>query len=491
MKRRWSRGIGKLPSSWRTVTGSVRDSIRVRVEKGRTLEVGIRSLTAACIMFLACGDPPEPEDPTQPPNFILIVVDTLRADRLRFAGYEKNLSPSFDALRSESVWFRNAYATSSWTLPSMASLFTSQFVSDHRVSNWGSRLSAEHVTVVDELKRAGYRTAMWTANLLVAGRRGFADRFDHYELVEHPKFEGGPPLTEFAFGAGSSLTRHALEWLRAGAAAGVQTPFFVYLHFMEPHTPYLCADDAAAECEPRALELNRKVLNFDWYLDSVERELLDELYDAEVSRMDAALRTLLDGLEAERLLENTWLILVSDHGELLGEWDMYMHGRTLYDAVVHVPLLVRRPSGRPGLVEIPVSLIDVAPTILDLAGLAAPGSFHGRSLRPALDGGALVERPVVSELMPLQASLDPRQKHFVAVMDGHEKYVMRSDGVLQRFDLASDPDERYALAARRNRFEELLEAAGLKFDPAAYTSREVSKPTLDMREALKALGYIP
>lgn len=450
----------------------------------------LATLCGLAASILGCDQISQLEEPKGPPNFLVIVVDTLRADRLQFAGYEAGKSPRFDALKAESVWFENAYATSSWTLPSTASLFTSKSVSSHRVSSWGSRLGPEQATVVDVLKEAGYRTGMWTANRVVAGRRGFTARFDHAELVVHPNFAGTAPLTEVAFGSGQALADRALVWLGGIADEEDPAPFFAYLHFMEPHGPYLCAPDASPDCPGRAYALNSKLVDLDWELSSQEEQLLDELYDADVSRMDRALEKLIEGVSAEGFMDNTWIVVVSDHGEMLGKDGMYGHGRTLYEDMVHVPLLLRSPTGSPGVIDTPVSLTDVAPTILDIAGLDIPTEFMGRSLRVAFEGGEVESRPIVSELLQVGALPDPRQKHFVSVRQGDQKFLMGTDGAVQRFDLSSDGDEEHAFEAPRDEFFRLLEAAGFEFDYAGYASPEFSAPTPRMRENLKALGYI-
>jgi arylsulfatase A-like enzyme len=447
------------------------------------------ALMAAGATTLACGDAPRPGAPDPAASFVLVVVDTLRADRLHFAGYSKDHSPSFDALRGDSIWFPNAYSTSSWTLPATASLFTSQLVSEHGVAHWGSRLLPEHITLVEELRRAGYRTGMWTANRIVAGERGFADRFEHYEFIEHPDYRGGPPLTEAAFGSAEAVVARALAWIRDGAGAG-GAPFFAYLHFMEPHAPYLCPPDTDTSCRERSVALNGKVISLQWNLSLEERRQIEAWYDADVARMDAALAELLAGLRAAGLLESSWVVLLADHGEMLGEWNMYMHGRTLYEPMVRVPLLFRPPGGGAGRVDDPVSLVDVAPTLLGLAGIAAPPSFSGRNLGPALQGGSISPRPVVSELFQVGAGADGRQKHYLAVTHGDRKFLVRTDGVLERFDLRSDAGENRALPADRREFEALLDAAGARFDLEAYSSGDHPAPTPEMREQLEALGYL-
>lgn len=446
----------------------------------------LRLLALASAACLACV----PRGP-HAPNFVLVVADTLRADHLHFAGHPRELSPAFDRLQRESTWFRRAYSTSAWTLPSTASLLLSQLPSQHGVVHWSSRLAPEQTGLAARLGAAGYRTGLFTANRIIAGGRGFESSFEYDEFLEHPEHAGGPPLTEAAFANGQALVERALAWLERTGGAHAPRPFFVYLHFMEPHAPYLCPDGAGEACEEQAKRLNAKLLELGWDLGAEERETLEQLYDADVVRMDGVLDALLRGLAAGGLLDDTWLIVVADHGELLGEWDMYMHGRTLYEELVHVPLLMRPPGGGGRVVDQAVSLIDVAPTVLDLAGLEPPAAFRGRSLRPLLDGRSLPSRAAVAELLPSRAGTDPRQRHLVAVTDGRRKFLLRTDGVLQRFDLLEDPGEQHPLPASQEEFERLLAEGGLRFDPSAYQDREIDPPSPEMLETLRRLGYVP
>lgn len=468
--------------------------------------MGVRSgfarLALCLIPLLAgCGEQGAGPSPKEPPSFVLVVVDTLRADRLGYAGFAPARTPAFDRLARQSLVLDAAYATTSWTLPSTASLFTSQYVSQHRVSSWGSRLAPEQPTFVEGLRAEGYRTGMWTANLVVAGRRGFAARFEAYELVRHPDFRPEPPLSASAFGAGTTISERALRWIRARVAGegGVEPrPFFAYLHYMEPHGPYLCPEDAPADCTVRARALNARILDLDWDLDADERALLQSLYDADVARMDDALAQLVEGLRDAGVLDRTWLFVVSDHGELLGEAGMYGHGRTLFEEMIRVPVLIRPPGDGAGPARgrrhpHPVSLVDVAPTILDLAGLPNPDAFVGRSLRPLLEGGALSQRPVLAELLQVGAEPDPRQRHAVAVRDGDVKLLQRMDGLVERIDLAagarrndaSEPSEEAA-----GRLAQLLEELGVDSADARGQAPAFREPTPRMRRQLEALGYL-
>jgi arylsulfatase A-like enzyme len=454
-----------------------------------------RALLLLAALAAGCGGgEPAPAPDRTPPDLVLVVSDTLRADYLHGSGPGRPATPAFDSLARDSVRFLAAWSTSSWTLPATASIFLSQLPSQHGVARWGSVLGAEPAALVDLLRGAGYRTGMWTANHIVAGGRGFAQRFDHYELVTHPGFRGGAPVDATAFGEGGELAARALAWMREVATAPGRPPFFAYLHFMEPHGPYLCPADAPPDCAERARALNQRLLEFRWSLDPGEKQFLAGLYAADVESMDAALAQLLAGLDGAGLSANAWVIVVADHGELLGEWDMYMHGRTLFEPLLHVPLLARGPGARPGPVETPVSLVDLAPTLLELAGLAAPPSFRGRSLAPALRGERLEDRPVVAELLQTYREQDARQRHVLAVRDGSRKLLVRTDGVVERYDLAADPDERRPLATRQGELGALLERAGLGsgFDVDAYlgVGSDAPEPSHEMREALRQLGYL-
>jgi arylsulfatase len=419
------------------------------------------------------------------------MVDTLRTDRLHFDDYENSATPNFEQLQHRSTWFSSAYSTSSWTLPSIASLFLSQHASTHGVSTWGSRSSSEQVTFVERLRAAGYRTGGWTANFLLPRGRGLARGFAEYELVKHPRWRPKiAPFTESAIAEGRDLTQKALAWLRDSGGPDPAAPFFVYLHYMEPHTPYLCPPSSQEGCKTQAEEVNRRLLAVQWRFSPEQKALIQQLYDADIARMDAVLGDLWRDLEASGLLENTWVILTSDHGELFGKRGLYIHGRTLYQPLIHVPLLFSSPSRAGSTVKVPVSLVDVAPTILDLAGVEVPPSFQGRSLRAALEDRSLSALPVVSELFSVTWKRNPMHLHRLAVVDGDTKLVMGVGGALERFDLQRDPHENHPHTATDAELDELLAAAGVRSKVTITGAPHVPELSPEMVEELKALGYI-
>jgi len=452
--------------------------------------------TALLLITAAVGVGCSPESQTKPdpaprPNFVLIVIDTLRADHLSFAGDRKNVLPAFGRLWSESIYFPNARSTSSWTLPATASLFVSQVPSQHGATAWASPLGKEHTTVVETLREAGYRTGGWSANHLIREERGFSRGFDSFELVTHPQWKfGTPPQSPYAFALAQDLTAKALAWLEETAAASGDDPFFIYLHFMEPHTPYLCPPGAGDACRSAAMDLNRHLASTFWNFDSEQASLINKFYDGDIRRMDSGLDHFYTAFEEVGFLENTWLIVTADHGEMLGEHDLYIHGNALYEETLRIPLFIRPPNPRKTSSTTPVSLIDIAPTILDVAGIEPPAAFEGRSLRPALEGRRLDPRPIVAELLPLRGKAGKHYRHILSVTSGSTKLVLGIDGTLERFDLSEDPSEGVPLPAEMSDLEAYLSQAGVEFRHLEGLSKEVAEPSLEALEHLKALGYV-
>jgi len=417
------------------------------------------------------------------PNFVVVVVDTLRADGMSYAGHSR-ATPHFDALQRRSVWFPNAYANAPWTLPSLASLFTSQICSRHKVVIWGNKLPSDRVTLAEVLREAGYRTAAFTSNVLFGQDSGFGQGFDTYDVVISPAAMARKPGEPFPNAPASLVTKRALSWLQRLRATEPDAPFFLYLHYMEPHTPYRCPVAAAGGCAPRAEDLNERLHAEEWDFDEVERATIVRLYDGEVARMDGALGRLLAELEASHGRDNTWLVVTADHGEQLGERGVYLHGKSLDHREIHVPLLISAPDGRASVSEEPVSLVDVAPTLLDLAGITAPASFGGRSLAAALAGEKLEPVPVVSEIF--QTTKNP-PRHRLAVVGANEKFVLSPGGEVSRFDLRRDPNGAEPLPAV---WEELWQALGPFADEIDLGSLpEAPEIDSETRDRLRALGY--
>ncbi len=448
--------------------------MRAALAQGRPRRAG-RLLAALGLLAAGCAE-------ARRPSFVLVVVDTLRADHL--APDAPAPTPRVAALARQGSWFRRAFATAPWTLPSVASLLTSQLGSEHRAVRWGNRLAPERESLAEVLRAHGYRTATFTSNALLGRETGLDQGFEVYELLFSPAAAGLPPGEPFPNAAAERVGSAALAWLRQIRAEEPGAPFFAYLHLMEPHTPYLCPDPPDPDCRARADALNRRLLAEQWGFAEDEQELIRRLYREDVARVDRFLGRLVRAFAGADLWRDTWLVLTSDHGEQLGEVGAWLHGKSLDQREIHVPLLISGPDRSARVVDDTVSLLDVAPTLLDLAGIERPAGFRGRSLVPALSGAPLSPAPAIAELF--QTTRDA-PRHRLAVVAGDRKLVLSPGGDVARLDLGADPGEAEPRPATRS---ELSRALGPR---EGFIDLGAPAPAADLssetRALLRALGY--
>jgi len=378
-----------------------------------------------------------------PPHVVVVLIDTLRADRLGALGGDRDVAPFLDSLAGRSTVFQRAYAASSWTSPSVASLFTSRYPSQHGVTTTAAVIREEERTLAEAFRDLGYATGAFSGNLLVRKDLGYAQGFARFWAMRST----GTNLRRNYERAEGTAAR-ALEWIdrRPDLAA---RPIFLYVHVMDPHTPY--APSAAAlrwafaDSSPDVERLNEAVFEQkERELTAEERAGIERLYDAEVRSADDALAGFFRGLDERGVLANAIVVIVSDHGEEFWDHGSLGHANGLYEEQIRVPLLIHLPGQATRAdIHAPVSLLDVAPTLVDLAGGAVPESFEGRSLRPMLHGGtALPPAPVVSEL--IQGEAFRRRQHERALVSGDAKLIADVGGAARIYDLAADPAERDA-----------------------------------------------
>jgi arylsulfatase A-like enzyme len=418
---------------------------------------------AMVLCFAACSAAPRP-------NILVIVIESLRADRVGCYGTHRDLTPFLDSLAEHGNIFWNAYAQSSWALPSMASLWTSRYPWQHGVNALNSVLSDTEPGLAKVLKRHGYVTGGFSANSMLSASLGFAQGFDRYRtFAQPPKTSDALPKI-----SGDRVSQEALAWLdsvRAKSAA----PAFLYLHYTEPNFPYVPPKvffDQILAKRPDPLAERRVVYDM-FYIhrnrwrqtDGATVAVLRDMYDGEVMHIDSLLRQLFSDLKSRGFLDHSIVVITSDHGEAFLEHGSTFHGKTLYDELIHVPLLLLI-SGQSARVDIrqAVSLLDLGPTLLDLIGISAPRSFEGGSLAPFMGRGrppGFFEKltgsghkavpPVYSEL--LQA---PGKKPTVvsvplrSVIVGTSKLILHQDGTAEAYDLAADPGETNAGALTAN-----------------------------------------
>jgi arylsulfatase A-like enzyme len=436
-----------------------------------------------------------PGEPPTPPHVVLVVADTLRADRLGPGGSRPSLTPFLDELAKRGTAFSHAYAPSSWTVPSVASLFTSRYPSQHRVSRFESKMPDSEATLAEALTRAGYTAAGFSANNRLTEKLGYGQGF-HLWLTYTGAFV--PPYRKAPVRAGF-LWNQALRWIDTGWNPERPRPVFLYLQFMDTHTPFdpppafrqrAPNPDPGGSLEKSA---NEKLMALDLDgLDPDEIAVLTALYDGEVTYLDAELRRLFAALEERRFLDNAVVVVTSDHGEEFREHGRVLHGFALYEESVRVPLLMVGPGIREGrVIEQPVSLIDLAPTLLDLAGVPPHASFEGRSLEPLLRGDAGSGSPpsdVLLELVDKGEEADTRG-HAWGLVRGSTKLLVDPEGRSEHYDLGRDPAER---APSQGADEVLPEALRqIRADLAIRANPDSERVPLDEAEKqrLRELGY--
>jgi arylsulfatase A-like enzyme len=450
------------------------------------------ALAVACLLVpLACGSE------KRPPNVLLVVLDTLRADRLGAYGSARGLTPFLDELAAQGVVFENAYATSSWTSPSIASLFTSRHPLQHGIVGFESVLGDGEATLAESLRALGFASGGFSANFRIAEKLGFGQGFDVWRafLASSDPGDHGPKVPAHF------VREQALAWLDSVWRPERPRPVFLYVHFMEPHSPYDPPEPVRRRLAPAATRAEVDAANallvglrFD-DLSDPQVALLADLYDGEVAALDAELRTLFAALRANGFLEDAIVVVVADHGEEFREHGMLLHGITLFEPGVRVPLLMLGPGLEAGRrVAQPVSLLDVAPTILELLGAPAQAPFEGRSLlSPMRSPAASAGREDI--LLDLAPKLDAHEvrTHSSGLVRGSRKLLVDPQGRPRVFDLARDPGERAAsggeqdakdlLAALERARAELGARAGVRTPAAPLDART--------REDLRALGYLP
>lgn len=436
--------------------------------------------------------------PARSPNVLIVVVDTLRADRLGAYGNVRGLTPFLDELATRGTRFANAYATSSWTCPSVASLLTSRYPSQHHVTSFEGQLGDAEVTLAETLQEHGYTAGGFSANFRLADTHGYAQGFDHWRSYVTQNKTANKVR-------GDRLLRESGEWI-ARTRSTTQAPMLVYLQYMEPHTPYMPpepylsrfirqpdgADATVARNKLIAEAPGEKALT------APEIDLLTSLYDGEVAAADAQLRMLFEELERSGFLHDAIVVVTADHGEEFGEHNQFLHGFTLYNTAIRVPLIITAPGLAAGrVVDDNVSLLDVAPTVLDLAKLPAATTFEGRSLVPLMTGEPAppLHNPVLSELEPMHPDIDWRV-HSRALISGNRKLVVKRNGRMSAFALARDPGEiRPYLVLPDDRFNrDLVQALqSMSEDLSKNAASEAQRQPIDesTKEKLRALGYQP
>jgi arylsulfatase A-like enzyme len=416
------------------------------------------------------------------PNLVLFVADAVRADFLSAYGHPMPTSPRFDAFAREGWLFEDATAQSSWTRPSVASLLTGLGVDAHGIFGVRNTLVSGITTLPEALRATGYATAAFVANEVVSPTLGYAQGFDAWKAL---------PMRPSA-----DVVRAALAWMRERPG-----PFFVYVHTLGAHRPYLPAPEHWRPFRPARLPQRRDVnaLVLRPRLASDELALVRSAYAGEVHESDAAFGDLLDGLQALGVRDRTAVAFTADHGEGFDEHGDRGHGVRLYQETARVPLALRVPGTASGArIAVPVQHADVVPTFLALAGLLRPPDLQGWDLA-GLGSGPL---PAAESSRLLVSRVTYAGADKLAVRWGALKLIVNEEpgtapsDRFELYDLARDPGEADDLSERKPETVEYLwmesrarRAAEEAFRLRLGAGRKVDLSPAD-REALRALGYV-
>lgn len=478
---------------------------------GAWFALGVALLAASCA--------PAPSRP----SMVIIIIDTLRQDHLGLYGYEANpTSPNLDARAASAAVFERAFSTAPWTLPAFGSLLTGQLPTRHsagaRVKDVGEAIASTdprdlvgHAgslfyqldetlpTLGATLQQAGYRTGAIMNNAFLSPEFGLSRGFDTYEYdSEKPNRRAG------------AATDRALDWLRAREEADETGPFLLLVHYFDPHMPYAApppfqgrfanrhADD---EFGVPVQDIRRLRYRIRDRVEGWERytALEQALYDEEIAYTDSEVERLFAALDERGFLDSGYVVLTSDHGEEFNDHGGVEHGHSVYDEVIRVPFMVWGPEIEPGRYQLPVSLVDIMPTLLEAAGVAAPATFAGSSLWNALrEGPASRSESVIRFDRSLLAEgllYGDEQK---ALIKWPWKLLIDIEDDAQLFyNLDSDPAEGGRLepedldeAGQDLAFGMLAELQAIMLEAGSHAPGRGAALSEETLQRLRALGYI-
>lgn len=415
------------------------------------------------------------------PNLILVSLDTLRADRLGAYGYKRDTTPFLDSLAAESVVFENTVAPSPWTLPSHVSMFSGLYAGSHGVDRPKVKIGAQTRLITQTLKEHGYTTIAYTGGGYVGKWFGFPRGFDEFHIDGEENRNGERSFAASLMWAGEKLKNLPRD-----------KSFFLFLHTYAIHCPYRPAEPYLSMFNSQDAQrihpgrcgtvYNKKGVN------AAQALYISDRYDGSIRQVDGFLKSFFDGLRAEGVLDNTIVIITSDHGEEFLEHGRIGHQMSLFKELLMVPLIVSVPGLQGHRVSTPVSGVDLFPTVVELLGLSEKASVDGRSLVPLLHkkagfGGLSYQYSELNRDMSLRSLLDPFGRHFIHNTETGESLL---------FDLLKDPGEQHNTAAQFPAEIEAFKSNLASVLSAAHRleAEEINKESKEVMEQLKSLGYL-
>ncbi|MFW6140316.1 MAG: sulfatase-like hydrolase/transferase [Acidobacteriota bacterium] len=395
-------------------------------------------------------------------NVLIITIDTLRADHVGVYGYEKVETPHIDRLGKEGILFSQARCPVPLTLPSHCSLFTGTLPIFHGVRDNGYPTPSNLTTLAEVFKDQGYQTAAFVGAFPVDSRFGLDKGFEVYD-----DFYGSKNILRdlsFVERKAEAVNESALEWI----AQNKSNPFFVWIHYFDPHTPYDPPPPYKIQYEGRE-------------------------YDGEIAYTDKTIGQLLNSLKKQNLMEKTLIILTSDHGEGLGEHNEKTHGIFIYDSTLRVPLIFYNPQILPQhqIIEEPVSLIDIMPTVLDLMEFPEPPDIQGKSFKSVLFGKEFFHHECFY-IESVAAMLDRNWAPLQGVLKENWKYIHAP--IPELYDLNKDPQELNNIIEKhperakklKDKLSQMIEHFSSSYSTQIF-QKDVDRET---KEKLGSLGYV-
>lgn len=470
-------------------------------------------------------------------NIILLVMDTARAQNFPMHGYERNTAPFLSELAEESVTFENAFSQHLWTLPSHVSIFKGKYGFQHR--GISSNFYLERNELVKSLKEEGYETRAISNNTYISSEFGWENDFDDFQrIIRDFPFENNNELwNEFSNKDDeydSSLRKYldytkkclysrdtkqlingiyyflnAKFWIGDSGARvsnnkmrekwNADRPNFQFINYIEPHGPYkpnrkykdeFLPEDVSREEIFRNITYNPiDALNGDVDLDEKQLKIQEALYDASIKYLDSKLREVYNHLKSKGLLEESYLIITSDHGEYFGEHDLYMHNGGLYPEVIHVPLMIRYPDGRNENVSDPVEIRNLHSFMKEIAEGKTPEMETSEyAFSEYYQGKAGLKKSLKDEVKNKRPKL---LKYQVSAQDGDNFLVMTEDGDEEFWDMKKEEIKEEETEKRK----EMRERIKKKFskvmeNPESYLPEKNREINEKVKSQLRDLGYV-
>ena len=448
--------------------------------------VVVVAVLAALVLFVYT----RPAKPLAHPHIIVALIDTMRADHVGCYGYKRPTTPFIDELASKGTLYEKVYPPTSWTLPSLATIFTGLYPQQHGIIEglqtmgvlaYQHQLSSKYLTLPERLANAGYLNIGYSTNIHITKATGFGQGFSIFREAATSNAEMVEQMAQSDRGRFHEANYHG-------------QPYFLFMHFFDPHSPYMVREpyikqvapnlksDAFLAANPMGGDLMSGFAPGHFKQHPEQLQALTDVYDSEIAAADAALGRIIRNLPGS---DRAIIIVLSDHGEAFYEHETMLHGFDLHEEALRVPLIIREavkpkaPASAGRRIGDVVSLIDIVPTILGYAG-----ADHGD-----LPGADVNKEIPARRVLPLHLHRGPIRQHG-AIIWPHKLTVDTKTDATQLYDLSSDPQEKYPLG-EQSASEELLDAAeqAAVIDPAIEAVLVHNKFVAN-KEQIQSLGYL-